>query len=228
MLAHGGAHGSWCWDLVRPHLLDRGWNSVAPEVPLDNPAAGLMVCADLVAGAAPSDENDVVVVAHSASGAFLPLAAAKCRARLMMFLCAVVPVEGKSWVEQVMDDPTAIPEQPRGVSFDALGRAVFSVGGARDYFFADCAPDISDSAARRLVPFAQTVPSEPFPTNCWPDIPAAYIFGTLDRAVSPKWSRRVARERLRTTAEEIPTGHSPFLAQPVLLAETLIRLASQG
>jgi pimeloyl-ACP methyl ester carboxylesterase len=60
------------------------------------------------------------------------------------------------------------------------------------------------------------------PLAAWPDVPAEYILCREDRMVSPVWSRQAARQRLGVTARELDGGHSPFLAQPAVLAGELL------
>jgi pimeloyl-ACP methyl ester carboxylesterase len=48
------------------------------------------------------------------------------------------------------------------------------------------------------------------------------IVCTADRVIQPAWSRRVATDRLRTQAVELPGGHCPHVSRPALLAEALI------
>jgi hypothetical protein len=48
------------------------------------------------------------VVAHSASGWFLPLVAARRRVRRIVFLAATVPHIGSSFLERLRDEPEMI------------------------------------------------------------------------------------------------------------------------
>src|SRR5579871_491149 len=41
-LVHGAYHGAWCWELVAPELSARGFRVVAPDLPCDDPDAGLV------------------------------------------------------------------------------------------------------------------------------------------------------------------------------------------
>jgi pimeloyl-ACP methyl ester carboxylesterase len=41
VLVHGAGGASWCWSRVAPLLRDRGHDVVAPDLPADDPAAGL-------------------------------------------------------------------------------------------------------------------------------------------------------------------------------------------
>jgi hypothetical protein len=62
------------------------------------------------------------------------------------------------------------------------------------------------AACAHLRPTAMTVFTERCPLDRWPDVPASYILGTADRAVSPEWSRRISRELLGAQAIELGTG----------------------
>ncbi len=175
--------------------------------------------------ALPSDCDRPLVVAHSASGNYLPLAAKALGARRMVFLCAVLPQEGTSWNEQVLGDPGCVVQPLPEPSIDDQGRLVFPPAAARDVFFPDCSAADQEWAARRMVPFAQTVPSETFPVGGFDGAPPAeYVLGTLDRILSPEWHRRTAEKLFGKPCIEIKTGHSPFFADPGSLARILLAL----
>ena len=54
----------------------------------------------------------------------------------------------------------------------------------------------------------------------WRATPSTYVVTTGDQGVHPDLQRILARRC--TTAVEWPTGHSPFLSRPDLLADLLI------
>ena len=66
---------------------------------------------------------------------------------------------------------------------------------------------------------------EPCPLSAWPPGERAYILCREDRAISPAWSRRAARERLGVEPIELDGSHSPFISRPAALAAVLDRLA---
>jgi hypothetical protein len=110
---------------------------------------------------------------------------------------------------------------------DAQGRTLATREIAKAMYFSDCSEADIDWAVARLRPQAPTLRTTPYPIGAWPAIPARYILGTEDAVVSPAWSRRVAVERLGVAADELPGGHSPFLARPRPLAELLDRIAGE-
>jgi hypothetical protein len=61
---HGAGDVGWYWHLVEADLRDRGHVTVAPDLPVEDEAAGLVEYAETVVEALP-DRRDVVVVAQS-------------------------------------------------------------------------------------------------------------------------------------------------------------------
>jgi pimeloyl-ACP methyl ester carboxylesterase len=59
VFVHGAWHGPWCWAPVRQILGERGWTTVAPELPTvhaaDKAALDMMADADAVRAAAEAD-----------------------------------------------------------------------------------------------------------------------------------------------------------------------------
>jgi hypothetical protein len=94
--------------------------------------------------------------------------------------------------------------------------------------YADCPDDDVERAIARLTPTAGTAFAEPCPLDAWPDAPSTYVLMRDDRAVSPEWSRRVARDRLGADLLELRGSHSPFYSRPGDLAELLVSVAAGG
>jgi len=71
----------------------------------------------------------------------------------------------------------------------------------------------------------------PFGSPCtfeaWPDVPTHVIVGRDDRFFPAEFQRRVARDRLGVTADEIPGGHLAALSHPRELADLLEQYAAQ-
>ena len=199
------------------------------DTPVEDTTVGLREHAAAVATAvaAADVQRPLVVVAHSAGGAFLPIAASACGAQAMIFLCAVVPVEGLSGVDQRGLDGSMVTMPAERFDRDDLGRTLAPPDFARDYYYDDCDPQLAAWAIARLRRQAPNVMAEPFPEGAWPDIPAASILCTEDRCVGPDWSRRVSLERLGVAARELPGGHSPFLSRPAALAELLDAITNE-
>lgn len=224
VLVHGGSHGSWCWDKVRPLLEEQGFAVVTPDLPMDDAGRGASEWAEIVVDELSAVTDDVILVGHSLSGLALPVIATRRPVARMIFLGAMVPLPGTSYYEYL-----ATPEGTGAVTMpfdrvvlDDRGRTIVPEPLAREVFYADCSePDIAQ-ALDRLVPSAPAAFLEPCPISTWPEVPSSYVLMTDDRAVSPDWSRRVCQERLGITPLEMPGSHSPFLSRPEELVEVLV------
>jgi pimeloyl-ACP methyl ester carboxylesterase len=227
-LVHGAGHGAWCWERLIPLLEALGHRAVAMDLPCEDPTAGPGCYAEVVDRAIPA-ANDLVLVGHSLSGLTIPLVAARRPVRRLVYLCAIVPEFGRSLADQVSADPGLYD----GVLRTHPGRVTAPDGtvtfrdatAARDVFYHDCTPADVAWAFARLRPQAPTPRREPCPLAAWPAGERAYILCREDRAVSPAWSRRVARERLGVEPIELEGSHSPFISRPSVLAGVLDRLA---
>jgi pimeloyl-ACP methyl ester carboxylesterase len=93
----------------------------------------------------------------------------------------------------------------------------------RTFYVHDCAEAEARWAWEQLRPRAVTAFFEPATFAVWPSIPSTSIVMSADRIVNPDWSRRVAR-RIGAGVVELGGGHSPFLANPALLASALVDL----
>ncbi len=221
-LVHGAWHGAWCWERLAPELEARGHRVIAPDLPSDDPAATFITYADVVEQAL-AGEDDVVLVGHSLAGQTVPLVAARRPVSRIVYLCAVVPIPGRSFNEQAGIEPDMfLPGYQAGLIADDEGRSSWvDEDIARHTFFADCDERDAHAAFERLRPQSMSPYDVRCPLDQLPDAPRTYVVCTEDRIVNPDWSRRVARERLDAELVELPGSHSPFISRPAALAEVL-------
>ena len=102
-LIHGAWHGAWCWERLLEPLERRGHGALAIDLPCDDLAAGNDEYADIVAAFTAPVGDDVIVVGHSLNGLILPLVAARRPVAALVYLCAFLPLEGKSLDDQFRD-----------------------------------------------------------------------------------------------------------------------------
>jgi len=223
-LIHGSGQGPDGWKLLASQLQQRGHGVLTPAFQISSTDEGLAWHADTIIQALDhSDLNpaDVVCVAHSASGMYLPLVAERWSPRRMVFLTAVVPRPGVSVAEQFRGDPSMF--NPAWVGQNPLDDKV-----ALDFVYHDCPPDRLDWAmSTRLVFYAKRAIEEPCPLPVWPSVPSAYIMCADDRTITPAWQRKAAREFLGVTPVELPGGHCPHVSRPEALAEILDRMENK-
>jgi pimeloyl-ACP methyl ester carboxylesterase len=219
-LVHGAYHGTWCWTRLVPELESRGFEVVSPDLPCDDPTAGLAEYAATVEEAI-GDRDDVVVVGHSLGSMTIPLVAAHRPVRRMIVLCSVPTGPGPAIDGQLAAMVT--PEFVAAPRFhDADGREVLGNQAARRLFFDDCSEADACWAVTMLRPQSPRPLTEPTPLAEWPEAPQTVILTTDDRVLRSSWAVRAARDRLGGDDPVLlPGSHSPFLSRPVALADVL-------
>lgn len=222
-LIHGSTQSSSAWARLVPELERRGHATLVIDLPGDEAQAGAGRYADEIVrrlDEVPRSTEDVMVVAHSVSGIFLPLVADRRPVRRVVYLAAFIPELGKSPMQQFQDDPLMF--NPEWVGKDPRDDSV-----AERFLFHDCPPEVLPWAlSTRRVFVAEAAMKQRYPLQVWPSTDNTYIVCAEDRTISPRWSRRVARERLGVEALELPGGHCPHVSRPQTLAETLDGVAS--
>ena len=226
-LVHGGWHGAWCWERVAPALEERGHCAVTMDLPCDDPTADLDTYADTVCEALDGVGDDVVVVGHSMGGLTIPLVAARRPVRHLIYLCALLPAIGRSFFDQLADEPEMMcPGWNTGLSdTDSQGRTTWTTARlAREFLFADCDDATVQSAFDRLRPQVG-VGAIPFALSEFPSARATSVICSDDRMVAADWSERTARDRLGADVITLPGSHSPFLSRPEAVAGILAAIA---
>ena len=228
-LLHGGMHNGSSWDLVAENLISRGHQVVAPDLPVDDDAAGAVEWARVAIEAidqAPdrADPDDVIMVGHSISGLCVPVAATLRPVRRMVFVAGLLPVPGKAYVEELAANADAI-------SFpapDATGEGPFGLTweSVRAGFYHDCPEALAQKTFHEFRHQSFTVFTERCPIERWPDAPSTYVLMRDDRALEAGWVRRNAVDRLGMDVVELDGGHSPFFARAGELCDLRTSVAS--
>jgi len=195
------------------------------DLPREDGTATFEAYAEVVVRALKGDAlEEVVVVGHSLAGLTIPLVAARRPVNRLIYLCALVPIPGRSLAYQLDIEPDTLrPEYEAGLSEPDYQRRThwLDEGVARSVLYADCDERDARAAFERLGPQARTPYAHPCPIDAFPSTPRTYIVCSQDRLVNPDRARRVARERLDAELIELPGSHSPFLSRPGELAEVL-------
>lgn len=226
-LVHGGFHGAWCWDLLRPALDDLGFDSVAVDLPITDPTAGNVAYAEVVRAAIGGIDDDIVAVGHSQGGLTLPLLGDLPAVRQLVFLHAGVPTPGRPFVEYLAEHPDFL-QLPADLPRDEAECLVMPEAVAREVFYRDCREDVARASVGRLRHQALTPWLEPCPITQWPQVPCSYVVAAKDRAINPKGCWRLASSRPEFLVSEVDAGHFSFLSQPTYVAHHLVSLAKEG
>jgi pimeloyl-ACP methyl ester carboxylesterase len=191
-------------------LRELGHDVVAVDLPCEDESAGLWDYAATVVDAI-GERRELVVVAHSLGGFTAPLVCTQLPVHLLVLVAAMVPSPGETgtdwWVNTGYE--SAAEEQD---THDDTEVAVF---------YHDVPPELVAEARTKWRDQAVAPMLEPWPLDAWPEVPTRYLLCRDDRMFPAEWTRRVVRERLGITADEIDGGHCPFLSRPRELAARL-------
>ncbi len=234
-LVHGAWFGGWCWTPLAVELRKMGHTVVAPDLPIEDPEAGIAEYAAAIeralddAGAHDGGTlagEDVILVGHSIGGLVIPVVAEHRPIAGLIFLCAFLPDPG---------EPMHIDEDTFSPAWGALsakqathddGSTSWPVDAAIQAFFHDCELAVAQRCARQLRRQSWTPANQENPLKALPTAPAAYVLCTDDRSIAPGWSRRMARSRLGVDPIELPGGHSPMIVDPALVADLFDQMAA--
>lgn len=224
VLIHGAGGDSWYWHLVVPELRARGHEVVAVDLPCEDDSAGLPEYADAVVDAI-GDRTDLVLVAQSMAGFTAPLVCERMPVDLMVLLAAMVPAPGESpgdwwdntgWAQARREQNQRDGRDP-GAEVDVIAD-----------FLHDVPPDVvADAMARGERRQSGTPFEKPWPLTAWPDVPTRVLICRDDRFFPADFMRRVARERLGITPDEMDGGHVPALSRPRDLVDRLVAYRSE-
>lgn len=220
-LIHGSGDGGWAWHLVQRALRERGHEALAPDLPTDREDATWDDCVESVVGALGGAE-DVIVVGHSGGGFVVPLVLERLDARLQVYVAGMVPAPGESaaeWFENLGWSAAVAQEarQDGGLTGSADPMVAF---------YHDVPRALADEAMARERPTSERLGEEPWPSAALTRVASRYVVTTRDRFIPPAVQRRVASERLGTTApDEMDAGHCVNLGRPEELAALLADFA---
>jgi pimeloyl-ACP methyl ester carboxylesterase len=207
VLIHGAGDVGWYWHLVEAELRERGHDTVAPDLPCDDDSAGLSEYVDAVVQAI-GDRTDLVVVAQSLGAFTAPLVCDRVPVKLLVLVAPMIPAPGEApaayWVN------TRYGEEVRESYDDTI-----------ELFYQDVPPELASEALKRGREQSEARMGEASPLEAWPDVPTRVLLCRDDRLFPAGFIRRVARERLGITPDEIDGGHTPALSRPKELAERL-------
>jgi len=224
VLIPGAGGNAWYWHRLAPELRQRGHEVVAVNLPAGDDSAGLTEYADAVIDAV-GDRTQLILVAQSLAGFTAPLVCERLRVDLLVLLNAMVPAPGETpgdWWTDTGHGPARAKQAARD------GRRLEDDPDLLDAFFHDVPTDVTAEAIANGGPVQSSTPFIlPWPLKAWPDVPTRFLQGRDDRFFPVEFQRRVVRDRLGITIDEMPGGHLVALSQPELLASHLERYRAE-
>ncbi len=216
-LIHGAGSDSWYWHRVVPELRARGHDVFAPDLPADDDSCDFSDYAAVVVETldACDSRDDLIVVGQSMGGFTAPIVCTKVAVRLLVLVAAMVPVPGE--IAGEWWDNTGWSKQRGDKPIDVM-----------DDFFHDVPADVTAEAMARGERAQSGTPfMTRWPLASWPDVPTRFLLCRDDRFFPADFQRRVVRERLGITPDEMPGGHLPALAHPDELVARLERYRTE-
>ncbi|MFF7994576.1 alpha/beta fold hydrolase [Kitasatospora xanthocidica] len=217
VLVPGAGGDAWYWHRVVDELRVRGRDVIAVDLPGDDESAGLPEYTDAVVHAV-GDLTGLVLVGQSLGAFTASLACARLPASLLVLVNPMIPEPGETageWWENTgqaaaMRDHDVREGRPADAPFDP-----------ETYFLHDLPEDVLAEASAHDRPESDAVFATPWNLPAWPEVPTRVLIGRDDRLFPAEFQRRVARERLGITPQEIPGGHLAALSRPGLLTDRL-------
>jgi pimeloyl-ACP methyl ester carboxylesterase len=213
VLIHGAGDVGWYWHLVETALRERGHDVVAPDLPCDDDSAGLPEYAETVVEAI-GDRRDTIVAAQSFGSFTAPLVYSRVPVEMLVLVAPMIPAPGEAPADYWAN--TRYEEEAHERYDDAIA-----------LFYQDVPPALAAEALKRGRTQSETRMGEPSPMTAWPRVPTRVLLCRDDRLFPAPFLRRVTRERLGITPDEIDGGHTPALSRPVELADRLEAYASE-
>lgn len=224
VLIHGASSDSWYWHRVIPLLRAAGHDVVTPDLPVSDPACGIPEYTDtVVATIGEHVPDDLIVVAQSLGGFTGALLATRVPVKLLVFVAAMAPKAGETpgewWTASGYGPAKQESDERLGLGADPDGRLTF---------FHDVPEEIT-AEAFQLGPVPQTdAPFASPPMPALPEVPTRFLLCREDRMFPADFQRRMAKERLGVTADEMEGGHLPALAHPEELVRQLERFRAEA
>ena len=223
VLIHGAGSDSWYWHLVIPELRALGHEVVAPDLPCEDDSAGLAEYVDTIVDAIGEPFGQLVVVGQSLAGFSAPLVCQRVPVELLVLVAAMVPSPGESPGDWWGNTGWEAAHRARA---EQDGRANVDPGEEFDpvaEFLHDVPADVVAESIHHVRNQSGTPFEKPWPLDAWPDVPTRFLLCRDDRFFPAEFQRRLVKERLGITPDEIDGGHLPALSRPQELARRLER-----
>ncbi|MGH9017970.1 MAG: alpha/beta hydrolase [Acidimicrobiales bacterium] len=237
VLVHGAWHGAWCFDPLVAALDRRRVPVTCVELPGHGEDGGELTDlhgdADAVRHHLDRCAKPVVLVGHSYGGVVITEAGVHPQVAELVYIAAFNPDVGESAMDlaAAVSAAAALDHEGRPDALSAIrlgedGVSTVDPAQARALFYNDCPDELADWAVARLGGQRIATLSDTPDAVAWRHRRSTYAVCTLDGIVHPAMQRVLARRA--DAVVEWPTGHSPFLSRPDLVAGLLADRAAGG
>jgi pimeloyl-ACP methyl ester carboxylesterase len=218
ILVHGAWQGAWCWERATAALAAAGITALAIDLPGHGndpgPMSDLHGDAAHVSSVLDALDGPVVLAGHAYGGAVITEAGSHRAVSHLVYLAALALDDGESC-------STAGSQEAASEGISHSGRPDLALA----CFYKDCDPATAAWAIARLGPQPLASLQQQTYSVAWRTKPSTYVVCANDQAIHPGLQRILARRCITTV--EWPTGHTPFLSRPDLIAALLADLAAR-
>ena len=226
VLVHGAFAESSSWDAVIPRLSAKGYNVVA----VANPLRGLKSDADYVASVLATIKEPVVLVGHSYGGSVITNAAnGQANVKALVYIDGYAPDAGESAA-------SLSTQFPGGTLGSALAPPVALADGGKDLYIqqekfrAQFAADVPEAETKLMFatqrPVTEAALNETSGTPAWKTIPSWFIYGSLDKNITPEALVFMAKRAGSKETVEVKGGsHVVMVSKPEEVAKLIERAA---
>jgi pimeloyl-ACP methyl ester carboxylesterase len=236
ILVHGAWQGAWCWERAVAALAAAGIRALAIDLPGHGndpgPFSDLHGDAAHVSSALDALDGPVVLVGHAYGGAVITEAGSHRAVSHLVYLAAFALDDGESCGTVASQEATSEgishrgrPDLAAGYVARPDGTSTLEPEVARACFYQDCDAATAAWAIARLGPQPLASLQQQPDAVAWRTKPSTYVVCAGDQAIHPGLQRILARRCITTV--EWPTGHTPFLSRPDLVAALLADLAAR-
>ena len=227
LFIHGAWHGAWCWDPVRALLTEAGIESVAIELPGDQPGNSIGSDAAIAFTAMEEMNGEVIVVGHSFAGLVAPFVATHPKAAGVVMVAALFPEFDISAAQQRDQNPDLYTQRYRSAEIirHEDGSTEVPQDEAIALMFNTCDPEMALWAANKLRRQYWESFVEPSPLWAWPEIATLVVACMRDELTNPEPMRVAAAKISNSTYVELECDHSPMLSEPKSFTDLLIHFA---
>lgn len=233
VLVHGAWQAPYVWDAVRNELTKAGNKVIVIELPghgNDNTPThtlSLDVYRDKVIEAISKIEGKVILVGHSMGGMVITEVAEKAPSKIskLVYIGAFLPATGQALTDLAYSDPDSklgplLRPSPDQLTLDVVKDSLTYLF-INDGTQTDKEKVVANYRAEPAIPFTGkvTLTNENFGA-----VEKVYIKTMNDIVISPGLQDRMIAAAGIKTIYQINSSHSPFLAQPNLVAELMLKI----
>lgn len=233
LLVHGAYHGSWCWERVRPLLVERGHTVIGRDLlgmgedTTDLRSVDLSVWSRQIVGLIKACPDPVIAVGHSRGGLIISQAANDAPDHVvgLVYLSGLLAPRDATMADMLVELQA---HGARGitsrVSEDGIAKVIDPDAVATQLYNATDQAGIARAPARVGPEPASSMAITPRfdRTAC---LPRAYIECANDRVLPIAAQRHMQAAWPCSPVVTLSSDHSPFFSAPAALADALHAIA---